>query len=276
MKSLVRFIIRYHFVFLFLILEIAAFSLVVTYNKDQRESFANSSSYVSGVIYDAYSSITEYFSLKEENRELARENALLHNAMKDSYYFNEEFFKKVNDSVYLQQYEYMNVRVINNSVNKKYNYITINKGRLHGVYPDMALVSPAGIAGIIVNSSDHFATAISVLNSNFKVSALHKKTNYFGSLVWEATGSNTATLYEIPSHVKLEVGDTIVTSGFSSIFPQGTMIGVISSFEKKMSESFFIVEVKLATNFSNLSQMYVVKNLMKKEQVELEKLTEHD
>jgi rod shape-determining protein MreC len=183
---------------------------------------------------------------------------------------------KLNDTIYHQQYEYMPVKVINNSINRQNNYLTISKGSIQGLQPEMAVISSYGIVGVIKKTSGNFSSVISVLNINFKVSAKIKKNGYFGSLSWDGKDYTIANLNEIPLHVDILRGDTVITSGYSAIFPEGVLIGTILSFDKKSGNNFYDIKVKLSTDYKNLSVVYAIKNLFKNEQLKLESQAEND
>jgi rod shape-determining protein MreC len=158
------------------------------------------------------------------------------------------------------RYRFIPAEVINNSVNRQNNYITINKGKKDGIRPEMGLVGPNGIVGIITHVSDHYATGQTVLNRRWKVSAKIKNSNYFGSLVWDGLDYRFARLNEIPFHVELAVGDTIITSGYSSVFPAGVMIGQIENFDIGSGDNFYEIGVRLSTNFKILTYVEVVQD----------------
>jgi rod shape-determining protein MreC len=240
--------------------------MVVSYNVKQKKSFIDSSNAISGFLYETFSSVSDYFSLNEINSQLSAENAALRDSLVYSYYSMD----KTIDTNVVRQFVHISCKVINNSTNRKYNFLTLNKGSLHGLKPDMAVISPSGVAGIVIGVSPHYSVAISLLNENFKLSAKLKKTGQFGTVVWKDHSADKALFIDIPSHVKLTAGDTIITSGFSAIFPEGILIGTIASFEKKTSESFFEIDVDLSTDFSNLSSVYVIINKFRDEQIKLE------
>ena len=150
------------------------------------------------------------------------------------------------------------------------------EGLITQVEKEMGVVSPHGIVGIVKNVSKNYCSVISILNSSLKISAKIKKNQYFGSLSWSGIHYNQAILSEIPSHVKLDIGDTIITSGYSTIFPEGEIIGVITEFEQKKGGDFYEITVQLSTNFKNLSYVHIIGNLLKEEQLQLEKQTIDD
>jgi len=246
--------------------------MVVSYNTKHKKSFVDSSNLISGFLFETYSSVSDYFSLNEINQQLATENAQIRDSLKYSYYS----LNKTIDTNYVRQFIHIPCRVINNSTNREFNFITLNKGSIHGIYPDMAVLSPKGVAGIVIGVSSHYSVAISLLNANFKLSAKLKKTGQFGTIVWKESTPNKALLIDIPSHITIHKGDSIITSGFSAIFPEGILVGTISSFDKKISESFFEIEIDLCTDFSNLSIVYVIVNKFQSEQKLLEEENTND
>ncbi|HBF88292.1 MAG TPA: rod shape-determining protein MreC [Bacteroidales bacterium] len=271
MRSLLRLILRYHNILIFLILEIFAFILIVQNNKYQRASFFNSSNYAIGVMYGALNSISEYFNLKEINNQLAIENAAYKNMLANSFIFYNENFQLENDTLTKRKYSYLNAKIINNSVNRQTNFLTIDKGYKNGVEPDMGVVSPNGVVGVVKNVSENFSTVISVLNINLRISAKIKKNNYFGSLQWDGSNWQKAMLNEIPSHVDVKKGDTLVTSEFSGVFPSDILVGIVDEVNSVDGSNFFEISINLSTDFKNVSQVYVVNNLLHKEIKELEK-----
>ncbi len=226
-------------------------------------------------VYNSFNSVVEYFKLAKVNISLAEENARLKSSAQlvdtltyvDSVSAN---FIQLNSN-----YRYISAHVVNNSVNKTLNYITLNKGRKDGVKPDMGIVSPQGIVGVVVTVQENFAMGFSVLNRRWGASAKLKKSGYFGPIEWSGGDYQIAKLLEIPFHVELAVGDTIVTSSYSAVFPEGIMIGTIHSFERPDGESFYQIEIKLATDFKSISYVEVVDNLDKAELSELDNLIEN-
>ncbi len=150
-------------------------------------------------------------------------------------------------------FHFISAKVINNSVNKQYNYITLNKGRKDGIKPDQGIVNSDGVVGIITNVSESFSVGFSVLNKRWGVSAKHKKSGTFGPISWDGHDYQYANLKGIPFHVELAIGDTIVTSSYSSVFPEGVFIGTVSEFEEPSGENYYNIIIKLAVNFKALS-----------------------
>lgn len=273
MRSLFLLLWRNNFTLLFILLWSLCFFLIFSNNNFQQIAFINSTNRAVASVLEVVNYFKEYINLKENNTSLARENANLKSVLPESFYNNQALKVAVSDTVYSQQYTYLTARVVNNSVNRRNNFLTLDKGRMHGVQKDMGVISSSGVVGIIKDVSEHYSTVMSVLHKNTKISARFKNNNYFGSLVWEGDNSRTGTLLEIAKHVKFDKGDTIVSTVYSSVFPEGIMIGTVNDWEIKPGDNFYKINIKLSTNFYNLSHVYIVNNLHKQEQQELENST---
>jgi rod shape-determining protein MreC len=226
-------------------------------------------------VYTKIDILKEYLSLRQINQQLVIENAKLNNILQRAYRSDEIFFYGEYDSIYRQRYFYTSARIINNSVNKQHNYLTLNKGSEAGIKPEMAVITPFGIVGIVNGVSKRFSTVMSLLNTNLRVSAKVKKNDAFGSLAWDGIDHREAVLYEIPYHIDISKGDTIITSGFSTIYPEGILIGTVKDFEVR-GGNFYVIRVQLSTDFKQLTYVNVVSNLRKDEQIELENRLEND
>jgi len=270
MRSLINFLLRIHFLLLFILIEVFSIYLLINKNNFHKARFVNFTRQVNGNVYTKTTKLKQYLSLVEENQQLAEENNRLLNIIESTYKSDEIFFRSVNDTIFNQRYMYTSARIINNSINKKHNFLTLNKGSQQGLRPEMAVVSDGNIVGVVKGVSTNYATVISLLNLDLRISSMVKKNGYFGSLNWDGKGYQTAILNEIPLHADIQVGDTIITSGFSSIFPEGIFIGFISDFEEK-GGSFYEIEVKLSTDFKTLGNVNVIGNLLQIEKLELEK-----
>jgi rod shape-determining protein MreC len=269
MRNFFLLIRKYNFFIVFLLLEVVSGILLVRNSTYQRAAVISTSNELVGNIYTAYSNVTDYLVLGETNRILSAENARLRRADSVSFYDPSFRVLRVNDTIGLQQYEYISARVVNNSVSRVNNYITLDKGSLQGIQPEMAVMGSNGVVGIVKDVSEHFSTVISLLHSSTKISSKIKKNDYFGSSVWDGENPQIAKLLDIPSHAQVKVGDTIVTSSYSGIFPRDILVGVVSEIGTS-GESFKEIKLKLATDFQKLSYVYVVRNLLKSERDTLE------
>jgi rod shape-determining protein MreC len=276
MRNLVLFLWKNNFTLLFVGLEILCIFFLVQNNTYHRTSFINSSNKLSGNALQMYADVDDYFNLKYTNEQLSRENALLHTLSSSSFIITSADRYLMNDSVHKQKYEYISARVVNNSTNRRNNYLTLDRGSLQGIKPDMAVVSTSGVVGVVINVSKNFSSVMSLLHKDTKVSAMIKKDGSFGPLAWEGDDYRYGTLTDIPNHVQLKAGDTIITSPHGSTYPPNILIGTIESYEIKSGEPFFTIRVKLSTQFKKLSYVYIVSNTMKMEQDSLEAVSQKD
>ena len=268
MYNLIRFLVRYYLFFFFILLEGFCFYLIYQNSHYHQASFVNMANEANGRVYKSYSGATDYLYLGRFSDSLVKENASLHAQLMDSKSDNTVVKKDQSDTVSKkieQVYTYIPAKVIRNSVNQSANYIYINRGKNQGITPQMGVIDPSGVVGQVVNVTDNYAAVMSLLNKKFQVSVKLKHTNYFGPLSWEGKNTTLAKLKEIPKHVKLKVGDTLVTSGYSELFPENVMVGVVKHFNAEPEENFLDIDVSLSTNMNNLSYVYVVTNLKRNE-----------
>jgi len=271
MKNLFVFLWRQYFFFLFLTLEIISFTLIFKHNNYQQASFLNTTYEVTGSIYKTYRNISDYFYLKQVNKQLAEENARLHAKTLKSYIVENTKAVKVNDTVYKQQYQYICAKVISSTVNKGNNYLMLNQGYADGIHKDMGIITSDGVVGVVSEVSKNFCYVISILSKKLKISAKIKKDNQYGSITWNGINYRVGNMEDVPSHAKIKIGDTIITSGNSYIFPEGILVGTISDFKVNEGESFYSIKLKFMVDYNKINYVYVVDNLLKDEQKELEK-----
>ena len=276
MRNLILFFTRNYYFILFLSLETFSVFLVIQNNHFQRAHFLNSSNTLSGNIYETYSGITGYFGLKEVNEKLATENVILRNQLRGSASLQASAPVSVGDSLQKHQYVFLSAKVVNNSTNRRKNYLTLNAGSNQGVKNEMGVICSEGIVGIVRDVSDNFCSVMSVLHENMRVPVNIKKYGENSILTWTGDDEWHGRMERVPSHLPLKKGDVVVTSSYSSIFPEDVMVGTIESFEKVAGNTFYDVTVKFSTNFNHLSYVNVVNNVMKEEQTNLEKATQHD
>lgn len=245
--------------------------MVVTKNNYPNTRFVNGMRGLTNHMNQVINNTQTYFNLREINETLAAENNALRNSLEQSGTKKDTLFFSVTDTIYRQQYQYTAAEVINNSVNKQKNFFTINKGSRQGMKVDMAITSGDGVAGVIVGCSDNYSLVRSLLNIDFRLSARIRSNGYFGSLNWDGRDYSHAILSEIPQHVLVNEGDTIETTGYSAIFPEGIVVGNVSDFEKTGGD-FYKIRVTLNTDFKKLHFVNVIGNMKKTEQEQLEKL----
>ena len=271
MRTLLRFIQKYSDFLLFLALETVALILMVQDSAFQRSKIIGVNRQLSGYLYSKIDGSREYLSLRGTNSVLVDENAELRNRLHlleqllDSSVVHSEFRDPY-------QYQFVPTRVIHNSVYKQYNFLTINRGEKDGVFRDMGVISDQGVVGIVLETSENFATVIPIINLDFRLSVKLKSSNYAGILQWNGKSPLFADLNEIPFHVELLEHDTIVTSGFSSIFPEGIEVGTIESFSLEQG-NFYEIRIRLSTDFQSLFHVNVIRNYRMEEQLNLEDLS---
>jgi len=270
MRNLLVFITKYNAFFLFLIFEVSSLVIFIKYNSFQKASFINSSNDVTGNLYARINEFHRYLSLNEVNDSLANENARLRNQLKSSFYVDTLHKQKVTDSVYKQQYQFIVAKVINNSVNRTNNYITINRGSRHGIAKGMGVMSNLGIVGKVVFVSDHFSVVQSLLHKDSEFSAMLANNKEIGHIEWgEDLNPHKAVLKDVSNNALPKLGELVVTSGYS-LFPQGIPIGRISNLHTKAGGVFLNMEVALSVDFSDLQYVNVVINKFAQEQAGLE------
>jgi rod shape-determining protein MreC len=271
MRNLLNFLARYNNLIIFLILEGLSIYFLVSRNSYHNTRIMFGIRGLTQGMEERINNTRTYLNLREINKNLASENVALRNRMARLVREDKSPFYPVTDTVYNQQYIHSSAEVIDNSVNRQKNFFTINKGEKQGVRVDMAVVSADGIAGVVVGCSQNYSIAMSLLNLDFKLSARIRSNGYFGSLSWDGRNPHQAVLSEIPQHVTVTLGDTIETTGYSAIFPEGVMVGTIADFEK-MGGDFYKITISLATDFRKLHYVDIIGNKKKTEQLELEKL----
>ena len=268
MKEIIKLILKYHFTIIFILLEVLSFSLIVLHNNYQRTVFSGYTASFFGTISSVVTRVDDYFYLKVTNEKLVAENTELRNEIEKLKLLNRisnaDTLWAPTDSADVD-YVYKTAEMINSSFNKTKNYIVIDKGATEGIKPEMAVCSSEGVVGIIEKVSNRYARVLPLINTNLRISAKIKKNGYYGSLQWDGDDYRYSYLNDIPFHVDTEVGDTIVTSGFSSIFPEGEMIGFVESVNKETA-NFLTIKVKLATDFKRISDVYINDNTRKEEQ----------
>lgn len=266
MRSLFEFIKRYNYLFLFLLLEVCALVIMGRGTYYQSSRMLRAGNAIAGRWYSWVENIESYFGLRAENDRLAQENAMLRAHQEESYLkYNDSVFV-VEDTVFRQRFSYMDAQIIKNSVNGQSNFLLINRGSRQNVEPDMAVISPDGIVGVVVSTTSNFASIMPVLHPDSRNSVKLKRTGSTGSLIWEGGDYRYAYMVDVPSTHKLYAGDTVVTSGFAHDFPEGIMVGFVDKLYLLKGTGFYKVRIRLSTDFSSLQHVYVINNYFKKEQ----------
>lgn len=275
MRNLLNFLLKYNYWFLFIILEVASFVLLFQYNRYQQSAFFTSANVVSGVVYEVSGGLTSYFHLKTVNEDLMDRNMLLEKqidnlekALRD----RQVDSMTVNSIKELPQtsYQLFKAHVIKNSLNQVDNYITLDKGSSSGIRPEMGVVDGNGLVGIVYETSPSYSVVISVLNSKSNISCKIVGSEYFGYLKWEHGDSRYAYLKDLPRHAEFNLGDTVVTSGYSTVFPEGVIVGTVDDMSDSHDGLSYLLKIKLSTDFGRLGDVRVIARTGQQEQKELE------
>lgn len=276
MKNIFIFIRRYFNFLLFLTLQIISIIFLVKNSDTYGATYANVANEIAGSINSQYNKLYSYFSLKQNNLLLLQENTRLRNMLASNFEMADTSFQKYIDSVATdslqkpRKYLWLPAKVVNNTVSQQLNYITIHRGKNQGVKKDMAVISPQGVAGVVIDVSDNYSRAMSLLHRNSKVSSMLKKSKIPGSIEWDGKDPNYLTLRKIPISTPVAKGDTVVTSNYSANFPPNLMIGTVTDIIKDPGSNDYIIGVKTATNFYSLEYVNLVENLLLEEQRKLE------
>ena len=273
MNNLLNFFVKHSSWFVFIIYVIASCVLLFRDNPYQQSVYLTSANALSATVYEGMSTVTDYFHLKGINDDLQRRNALLEQELVAMRAEVTDLRLLLPDTAQMQprlrQFDYVLAHVISNSIAQTNNYITINRGSADGVKPEMGVVDKNGVVGIVNVVGRHSARVISLLNPHMRLSCKLRGSEYFGSMVWAGKSPGMAVLEELPTHLQYAGGDTIVTSGYSAVFPEGIIVGTVEGRARDDSESFVSLKVRLTTNFSQLSTVRVMTNNLADELREL-------
>jgi rod shape-determining protein MreC len=271
MQQIINFIFKNKTFLLFLLLFSIALSLIVQSHSYHKSKFINSANFISGGVYGWSSNINQYLDLKPENKKLLEEN----NRLKSILFNNKKDVNTFKDSTNLHFNYIINAALVyKNSYSSTNNYLLINKGIKDSIKQDLGVITSKGIVGIVDNVSNKYAQVLSILNTTSRINAQLKKSNHFGSLIWDTESSQIVQLIDIPNFAPVVVGDTIITGGQSQIFPKGIPIGSILSFTNDTSGDSYTIQIKLFNDMTNLGHVYIIKNQDKKEVINL--LNEQD
>ncbi len=273
MQQIINFLIRNKHSLLFLLLLFLSLIFTIQSHSYHKSKFVSSTNFLSGGIYGWQHSISDYFRLKKENQRLLEENEQLHN-MVSALGVDSVATKFVDTVSFNRPYSFTKARVIKNDYSKIDNYVLINKGEKDSIFPDMGIITDKGIIGIIENTSKNYSRVISILNSNSRINAGLKKSNQYGSLIWNGKDPNIVQLETVPRQALLKEGDTIITHGRSTIFPRGIGIGTIVNYTLDQNKSYYLIDVKLFNDMTNIGFVYAIKNNDAREIKNLENLNQ--
>ncbi|WP_040248375.1 rod shape-determining protein MreC [Psychroserpens mesophilus] len=270
MQQIINFVIRNKTSLLFLLLFFVSIALTIQSHSYHKSKFINSANFFTGGIYESASNVSNYFDLKTQNEILVEENNKLRSLILNGIDSMDTSISKIDSTSYNGRYKIQTAKVINNNYTSSKNYLTINKGEKHGVTEDLAVITSKGIVGIIDNTSNGYARVLSILNTKSRINAQLQSSNHIGSLVWNAKSSAMVQLTDISKFAPVKQGDTIVTGGQSSIFPQGIPIGLVEDFILDISGDTYTINVKPFNDMTNLSHTYIIENLDAQEIKQLE------
>jgi rod shape-determining protein MreC len=276
MERLINFIYEYRAFFTFLLLELSCGWLVVENNQYQSTKYFNSSNRLAANILGFSQGVREYFSLRTINEELAEENAELRTDLEQMRQVSDNYHPVAQDSIKVDQYEFVSAKVIANSTNLYKNFITINRGSADGILPGMAAISNDGAVGKVKSVSQNYSVLISLLNVDEQISCVIKRTNHFGSVRWDGLHVRYSNLLFIPRHASPIVGDSVITSGYNAVFPEGITVGIIREANLKTEANFWDIRIELSQDFGRLSFVEVIKSRLKNEKDSLELITTGD
>ena len=274
MRNLIEFLAKHHHWFVFILLEAISFTLLFSYNNYQNSVWFSSANVVTGKVYEWSSQLEKFFSLATVNQHLTQRNLALEQKVVE---LSEKLTAVTKDSTYvkadvtqqLSQFKQIPAKVVSNSLKDANNLMTIDKGSADGVRKDMGVVSGTGVVGIVYLVSPHYSVVIPLLNTKSNVSCKIENRDYFGFLNWQGGSTNQAFLDDIPRHARFKLHENIVTSGYSSVFPPGILVGKILHVYNSPDGASYRLCVQLATDFSTLRDVCVIDNTLMKERIEV-------
>ena len=276
MRNLLNFFLKYNYWFLFILLEVISFALLFQFNHYQGSAYFTSSNRLAGWAYETANQVTGYFHLKDINNDLVQKNVELELQMER---LREKLTGLTADSSAIEQmkkdvlkeYDIYQAKVINNSLTHADNYITINKGENDGIRSEMGVIDGNGVVGIVYLTSANYSIVIPILNSKSSISCKIQRSDYFGFLKWDGGSSQYAIVKDMPRHSLFSLGDTIVTSGHSAVFPGGIPVGTVEDIADSHDGLSYLIKVKLFTDFARLNDVRVIARKEQDELMNLEK-----
>lgn len=273
MQQIINFIIRNKNFLLFLLLFIISLFLTIQSHSFHRSKFISSANFLSGGVYNSVHNLSQYLGLKNKNEILIEENTKFRNLL-----FNQsadQLDSILTDSLSnSKNFRFIPASLIKNSFSSSNNSLLVNKGENDGIKEDFGVATSKGLIGIIDNTSNNFSRVVSILNTKSRINAQLKKTNHFGTLLWDGESHEIVQLMDVPKIAPVQVGDTVITGGRSTIFPKGIQIGTITSFQLDNAEDFYEINIKLFNDMTNIGHVYIIENLKAQEILNLENTNE--
>ena len=268
MRNIIRLIQKYRNFLFFLVLELISFLFIFNWrNSFHHSTFIGASNSVTGYMYESKAAVLNYFYLSEINEELQNENQYLREQLHNQEIKIGKKFIKINDSLYLRNYKFLKVEVLNSQYKYVENSVLLNKGTTNGLKEKMGVIGVHGVIGIINKCSSYYSSVVPVINPYFVLSVVHESSSTWGDLQWLSNINNyqTATINNIPNYTPIKSGDLFVTTGSDGIFPRGIPIGTVKSFKKNIETQMMSVEISLSEDFSNTHRGFVVYNSVRDE-----------
>jgi len=270
MQHIIYFLIKNKYFLLFVFLQIIAISLTVQSHSYHKSKFINSANAFTGSVYNNFISFNNYLNLKTQNKQLLEENTHLKNILsKLNQKGTDKQLNKIDSLIYNQKYSYLKATIIKNEYTKTNNRITINKGSNDGITPELGVISSKGIIGITTNTSSNYAIVMPIINENSRINAKLLNNTHFGTLTWNGENHNIIQFEDLPIQSNIKIGDTIITGGRSTIFPEGILVGTIKDF-KIDNNKYTIINVDLFNDMSALYNINIITNFDKDEILNLE------
>lgn len=285
MHSIIQLFIRHGGLLTLVVMEVLCFYLIASYNNPQGQISSASWAKYSGTVLNWKTKWQDYFSLQDENIRLRVENAHLQSQLANARLIEVPSIDTIRRVVRTDtlehklirpEYELISARVVSNTIGLRNNWMIINRGHEDGIQPNTGVITRSGVAGVVREVSDHFATVMSVLHQQTKISAALKGHDYFGSLVWEGDNPQYMSLTDIPYHLPVQPGDTVQVSNYSLLFPEGHMAGRVDTAYRMAGSNFLYIRVKLSQSPANINDVYVVTNRYAEELDTLQQAVKHE
>jgi len=273
MRNLIFLFIKHGGFVIFIFMEFLCMYLIINNNQTQRAIYLNSVSTASDYFTEKFDHFSQFINLSVVADSLAKKNAELLSEAENAKFIKTILKDSVRSLETEQLFTFIEAKVISNSINKKNNSLSVNRGSIQGIQPSMGVIgaNQTGVVGIVKSTSKNHSRVMSILHQQSIISAAIKRNNHFGSIIWRSSNPTNVNLIDVPKHAEIMIGDTVQTSGFSTIFPEGIMIGTVDTFWVPSGSNFFEIEVSLVNDLNKTKYVYVVDNLMK---AELEQIQE--